>query len=111
MQNATVDFVVYGHVHAVETTWPVYNGTVMQRNYADPLAPIHLLLGTGGAAFQGQWRPQPAWSSFRDLSWGYSSLRFVNATLARFSYIAFNTSDVLHSFDVTRSTTPSHAWR
>ena len=89
-------------------TWPVYAGVVTQRDYVDPAAPVHLLIGSAGASFQGPWHPvQPAWSAFREQTWGYSSLRFDSATLARFEFVAFNTSEVRHAFNVTRSAPPA----
>jgi hypothetical protein len=106
-QKHGVDFVIYGHLHAIEVTWPVFNGTVTAKNYRDPAAPVHLLLGTGGASFQGPWHPvQPDWSAFRLQEWGYSTLRFPNSTVASFAFTAFNGSGVLHSFDVVRSAAP-----
>ena len=74
----------------------------------DPPAPVHLLIGSGGAGSNGEWRaPPPAWSAWREINWGYSSLRFVNATFARFEFVAFNTSEVRHTFDVTRTAAPA----
>jgi hypothetical protein len=106
-QKYSVDFVIYGHLHAIEVTWPVFNGTVTAKHYRDPAAPVHLLLGTGGASFQGPWHPvQPEWSAFRLQQWGYSTLHFPNSTVASFAFTAYNGSGVVHSFDVVRSAPP-----
>ena len=68
-----------------------------------------LLLGSGGAGFQGPFHPvQPEWSAFREQEWGWSSLRFVNETLAQFAFTAYNAS-VHHAFELTRSSPPQRA--
>ena len=61
--------------------------------------------------FQGPWHPvQPDWSAFREQMWGYGTLQFRNATLAQFQFITHNTSKVLYSFDLERSSPPSALW-
>jgi len=83
LYEAGVDLVLNGHVHAYERTFPVYNG---QR---DPCGPVHLNLGDGGNREGGYvpWLdPQPAWSAFRESSFGVGRLRVHNNTHAEYSW-------------------------
>ena len=81
---AGVDLVVAGHIHAYERTSPIYRGLV------NPCGPVHLMLGDGGnregAALPWS-EPAPAWSAFREGSFGIGSLRIVNATHASLRWI------------------------
>ena len=43
-----VDIVIQGHEHSYERLWPVYNETVMAKNYSDPKAPVHIISGAAG---------------------------------------------------------------
>jgi acid phosphatase type 7 len=78
-----VDVVLSGHVHAYERIQPVLDGCL------HPCAPLYLNLGDGGN-YEGTyvpWRqPQPAWSVFRESSFGVGSFRIVNETHARYSW-------------------------
>ena len=78
-----VDIVLSGHVHAYERSEPVLNGCL------DPCGPVYLNLGDGGN-YEGMyvpWRePQPAWSAFRESSFGVGSVRFVNGSHAYYSW-------------------------
>ena len=59
--GTVADFIVFGHLHAAEITWPVVNGVVTKKSYADPQAPVYMLLGTAGAvrSVEGGWRACP----------------------------------------------------
>lgn len=43
-----VDVIIQGHEHSYERLWPVYNGTVIARNYTNPKAPVHIISGAAG---------------------------------------------------------------
>jgi len=43
-----VDILIWAHEHSYERTWPVFNFNVTQKNYVNPMAPIHLITGAGG---------------------------------------------------------------
>ena len=78
-----VDVVLSGHVHAYERVEPVLNGCLNE------CGPVYLNLGDGGN-YEGTyvpWRePQPAWSAFRESSFGVGSMRFVNSSHAYYSW-------------------------
>lgn len=96
---AGVDAVMYGHIHAAEVTWPVFNASVVQHDYVAPAAPVHFLIGMAGAGYLGPWLPsQPAWSAWRDQVWGWTrfhvegrrSLSFFFYTYTNAATPAFN---------------------
>ena len=61
--NNHVDLVITGHEHAYERTYPVNNFVVTSYNstdYINPSAPIHVMIGTGGAESDYEWKPRGA---------------------------------------------------
>ncbi|GMH05736.1 hypothetical protein Nepgr_007576 [Nepenthes gracilis] len=80
---ASVDVVLAGHVHAYERSSRIYNGN------SDPCGAVHLTIGDGGNR-EGLARkykdPQPAWSVFREASFGHGELNIVNSTHALWSW-------------------------
>lgn len=80
---AGVDLVLNGHVHAVERTHPLYNWTV------NPCGITYLTLGDGGnreGAALPYREPAPAWSAFREGSFGIGLLTLHNSTHAYYSW-------------------------
>ena len=81
-----VSVVLNGHVHSYERTTPIY------RNRTDVCGPVYLNLGDGGnrEGPYSQWLPgengleRPAWSAFRQGSFGVAELNVVNASHAEF---------------------------
>lgn len=77
------DLILSGHVHAYERHHPTYKG---ERNLCGP---VYLNLGDGGnreGAYIPWQQPQPAYSAFREGSFGIGSLRLVNATHALYNW-------------------------
>lgn len=91
-----VDVVVSGHVHAYERTAYIHNGAL------DVCGPVHLTVGDGGnregpngatntivteqgySFDQGSpWSARPAWSAFRQSTFGFGQLAFLDARRAR----------------------------
>jgi hypothetical protein len=94
--DAGVDLVLNGHVHAYERTHPVYDNAVNQ------CGPVHIVVGDGGnyeGPYGNSWiEPQPAFSKFREGSFGAGSLVIHNATHATWEWrrttcVANTTSD------------------
>jgi len=86
-----VDMTITGHMHCYERVHPVVNGTVVSTPtgtpavYTSPPAPVHLVVGTAGAAQTESFNtPQPAWSAVRGADWvntyGWGQLTAANAT-------------------------------
>jgi len=83
LQNK-VNAVLGGHVHAYERSTPVStNGQVVP----DGQGIVHFNIGDGGAALYTSWMsPQPAWSAFRQATWGHGEIHFINATTAEWTW-------------------------
>eukprot|EP01059_Diplonema_ambulator_P001399 TRINITY_DN1116_c0_g2_i2.p2 TRINITY_DN1116_c0_g2~~TRINITY_DN1116_c0_g2_i2.p2 ORF type:complete len:545 (+),score=236.89 TRINITY_DN1116_c0_g2_i2:42-1637(+) len=76
-----VDFMINGHVHDYERSWPTYKGKSTQSN-TNPRAPIYVVTGAAGShelhsPFE---QPQPSWSSFRSNSFSYTRMMVYNAS-------------------------------
>ncbi|KAF9672983.1 hypothetical protein SADUNF_Sadunf11G0101100 [Salix dunnii] len=80
---AGVDIVLAGHVHAYERTERVNNGKL------DPCGAVHITIGDGGnreGLAHKYKNPQPAWSVFREASFGHGELKLANSTHAFWSW-------------------------
>lgn len=89
-----VDFMVGGHQHVHERTYPVSFGQVARRDYARPHGTVHLNCGTGGGKL---YSAQPRCSAERrggvpaiaysEGQWGHCELSALNQTHARFRFV------------------------
>ncbi|KAJ6293249.1 hypothetical protein OIU78_025273 [Salix suchowensis] len=80
---AGVDIVLAGHVHAYERMERVNNGKL------DPCGAVHITIGDGGnreGLAHKYKNPQPAWSVFREASFGHGELKLANSTHAFWSW-------------------------
>ncbi|KAI5074860.1 hypothetical protein GOP47_0010821 [Adiantum capillus-veneris] len=79
LKEANVDLVFAGHVHAYERTAKIFDWK------ADDCGVYHMTIGDGGNR-EGLARefmdPKPAWSLFREASFGYGILQILNSTHA-----------------------------
>jgi len=78
-----VDVVMSGHVHSYERSVPVY------RYQANACGAVHLVVGDAGnyeGPALGWVEPQPAWSAFREASFGSGLLTVHNATHAEWEW-------------------------
>lgn len=83
LYNGHVDAVFTGHVHAYERCHRSYN---MQ---PDAAGPYYITIGDGGnrEGLASDWQsPQPAWSAFRQASYGHGELEVVNATALHWTW-------------------------
>jgi acid phosphatase type 7 len=79
LQDGAVDVVLSGHVHAYEFSCRAANYTCV----LDGSAPYYITIGDGGnrEGLAADWvEPQPAWSLFRQASYGHGILSAANAT-------------------------------
>ncbi|CEG46928.1 RxLR-like protein [Plasmopara halstedii] len=81
-----VDFVFSGHYHAYERTFPVYHG-ICQEHDQKAQAPIHIMIGSGGAELDDISYFQSFWSRSRQQEYGYGRLHIYNASHARFEFV------------------------
>lgn len=83
LYEAGADFVLNGHVHAYERTFPTFDMAV------DECGPIYLTIGDGGNR-EGVYLPwlseQPEWSAYRESSFGVGTLQLLNASHARYEW-------------------------
>ena len=126
-----VDLVLTGHEHAYERTLPVADlepaapapasrGGNATSHFVDPVAPIHVMAGTGGGSPDTDWRaPADAWSVRRsdtvatvDSPFGWLKLRFEHdqarassTATVQFLHVddASGSSTVFDSFSVTKT--------
>ena len=93
-----VDICIWGHIHSLERTAPVNNGTVVKPNFwtGRNNAPIHLVIGTGGRFLYPEFfDPQPSWSLFRDALFGYARFTFFRNSTFHYEFIANNGSAII----------------
>jgi hypothetical protein len=76
--DAGVSAVFSGHVHAYERSNPVDNYVVVPPG---PGSMVHFNIGDAGAGLYTKWNdPMPAWSNFRNATWGHGRWVVLNKT-------------------------------
>jgi hypothetical protein len=84
-----IDLIIEAHEHSYERLWPVFNETVTQFNYTNPLAPVHIISGAAGCNEGDGYclnpirEPLGEWSAFRSsgiTTYGYAKMHIYNAT-------------------------------
>jgi hypothetical protein len=77
-----VDLLFAGHVHAYERSLPVLN------NVPTPGAMTEINIGDGGnrEGPASSYYDQPAWSAFREASFGHGQLEIINSTHAHWAW-------------------------
>eukprot|EP00035_Acanthoeca_spectabilis_P010123 m.178671 g.178671 ORF g.178671 m.178671 type:complete len:301 (+) comp14930_c0_seq3:1239-2141(+) len=99
-----VDMFFAGHDHNYETTWPVYQGKVVQASYKDPKAPIHILSGSAGPPEWDKFAAAQTWTREPRLQVNsYSRLTLFNASVALFEQVANNNGTIVDSFTITQT--------
>ena len=93
-----VNLAIYGHDHHYERTYPVFQEEVYSNNsgnisnpYYNPDATIHIVAGNSGReVYDGLVEPQPEWSAYREVSYGYTKF---DATKTSINYKFIRNSD------------------
>lgn len=86
-----VDIAFWGHDHAYERSYPITNSAVVQTDYEDPKAPIHVTCGASGWDLHDCWQPDVAFSAFHTAhTWGYCTLHVKSPTVASVKFIDQN---------------------
>lgn len=83
LMAAGVNIVMSGHVHSYERSHPTFKGTPQNCGVT------YLNIGDGGnrEGLASDWRqPQPAFSAYREDSYGHGVLRIVSATEAHWEW-------------------------
>lgn len=105
-----VDLIFEAHEHNYERLWPVYNETVTQKDYTNPLAPVHIISGAAGCNEQEGictnpiLGPRGDWSAFRAsiLMYGYGHMEAHNATHLYWEELLDRNMEVLDSIWVVQ---------
>lgn len=58
-----MDLVLQAHEHSYERLWPVYDYQVIDKNYMDPRAPVHVISGAAGCGENVDYMGEPSKSS------------------------------------------------
>jgi len=101
-----VDMYFAGHTHHYQREWPVAHGQLVQTNYNNPRAPVHIQSGIagvdGGEAFEV---PQLPYTAYRDerLNIGYGRLIIHDTTSLTFQQIYAVNGTVLDEFTLTQA--------
>ncbi|KAG7380256.1 hypothetical protein PHYPSEUDO_007608 [Phytophthora pseudosyringae] len=81
-----VDLVFSGHYHAYERTCPVFHDECRERD-GSAQAPIHIMVGSGGAELDDASYLQANWTRSRQQEYGHGRLHVFNASHARFEFV------------------------
>jgi hypothetical protein len=98
---------VRGHVHAYESTYPVYNGKVISHHYDNVSAPVHLMSGAAGCieipqGCCGKWYdPTPPWTRVRKTCYGLGLLTISNDSL-HWQFLERGVSTPLDTITITK---------
>jgi acid phosphatase type 7 len=116
--NNSVDLGFYGHNHAVQRHSAVINKTVIQRSsitydadnnpvytFDHPGAPVHMVVGTGGAYFSynAVYSPNnPVWNEAVFYKYGYARVEVTNTTL-NWSWVEAETGVVMDRMKIIKN--------
>ncbi|BFZ07356.1 hypothetical protein BsWGS_10395 [Bradybaena similaris] len=81
-----VDVAIWAHEHSYERLWPVYNMKVENGSYDEPYTNpggiTHIITGSAGCSERVTYfeKNPPEWSAFRSSDYGYTRMKFFNAT-------------------------------
>lgn len=101
-----MDLFVAGHLHNFERTWPVFKGNVTATSYADPAAPVHVVVGMAGdnEGLLNRWmNATPAWRAHKDSQLGYARLHFQDKSTMKFDYVLSDSGAIVDSFTITKT--------
>lgn len=100
-----VDFVITGHVHSYERTYPMYLSASTQHDYNQPQAPVYIMQGGSGNREGNKGYPTnlPEWSAGRARDVGFGLLT-IQPKQADFQYWAssMNGPTMIDQFTLTK---------
>lgn len=114
----------YGHNHVVQRQAAVYNKTVVQSAkpvldsngktvylHEDPQATVHMVIGTGGAAFTiNSVSPPPVWNELVFYEWGYARVTAYNESYLDWEWVLNTSGEVLDHMVIIQGD-PSKPWK
>lgn len=113
----------YGHNHVVQRHSAVLQKEVIQASvettdaegnivhfHEDPQATVHMVVGTGGAAFtKNAMEPPPEWNEMYFYEYGYARVEAVNATYLKWDWVESSSGEVHDRMAITQ-TDPTKPW-
>jgi hypothetical protein len=79
------------------------DGTVVNTFY-DPEATVHMVIGTGGAAFTvNDVTPPPEWNELSFYKWGYARVTAYNGTYLGWEWVESSTGEVIDRMAIVQS--------
>lgn len=107
LKEFNVDLFLAGHVHVYERTLPVYDNVVYndyedRSVYVNPSAPVHVTIGTAGAAIVDLWEIEPDWLAFRQRSYGFGYMDVHNATALTMHFVCNAASGISDTFTIIK---------
>ncbi len=105
-----VDFVLNGHQHAYERSYPIYNEEVTStetHEYEDPQGTIYCVSGGGGRLLYPQWEDQPDWSCHREATYHYCRFSISPFGILEFEAVRVPTGDIIDYFTIIKSGLPT----
>ena len=97
-----VDVYASGHIHDYEYLYPIWNNTALQKNFTNPVGPVHLVTGNGGPPSASRFWNIQDWSYTHSTVYSYTRMVAYNATTMAWIQIANNDSRVLEELIVTQ---------
>merc|ERR1712217_26298 len=101
-----VDIYNAGHIHDYESTWPMKNGKVCQKSFANPTCPVYIVEGNGGVpGAPGHCTlnkvPRYDWVRVHGSECGaYGRITISNATTLRYDHVVNSNGTVADSFTI-----------
>ncbi|GLD99809.1 hypothetical protein PINS_up008537 [Pythium insidiosum] len=92
-----VDVVVSGHYHSYERTCAVFDEVCYEGADGEAQAPVHLMVGSGGANIDEYGYYRVGWSAFAKAAYGYGRLHVHNATHLEFEFVGNDEEAVIDS--------------
>ena len=89
-----VDFLIAGHEHSYESSWPTFYGNLYEKSFTNPKAPIHIVTGSGGPPGLDSLADPMEYTRLRMHDYGYSKVIAHNYTHFEFSHY-YNSNDTL----------------
>ena len=98
-----VDLGLWGHNHGYERTYPIADSDVVQRNYQNAQAPVHVICGAAGKDLYDCWKDNSRYSAFQEgRTWGYCTVEVTSASMAKIQFVNSFNGRIVDTFTLTK---------
>ena len=101
-QKYSVDLYSAGHEHDLEIIYPVTNGTLVQKSFDKPSAPVHIVTGAGGAPALDTFGDAGPWTMLQRRKWGYGIVSTQNASMLTYTHVDNADDNVFIEIHITK---------